>query len=326
MRKSLLILAVALLASGCIGKNTEPVVVDEDDGPIRYVRNSSFTGPNLEVFIEFDDGRRGTVNSLDDAIDTRPASTPMPGQQARDWTFLKETEHGTSVVFALASWDPAAPDDYIMAGWWAEFPGQQLPDLDLNEAVTYGIVDGPEIDTSDPPALPVEGQASYEGPAGGLYGYLAPGGVPEEDYALEEYEGTITLSADFAERTLQGCVGCAGDLSSSRKHFNFFLGDEQGSHDPTVIADYEIHLGAAPLEDDGTFGSYDVTVKNPVTQENGESSGHWGGSVSNLPDAAGNPRLISGFTGVGFEGDGGTWVGFFGSFLALSEPFRASGE
>ena len=325
MKSVILILATAVLVTGCIQDSSKPVVEDENDGPIRYVRNSAFTGPNLEVFIEFDDGRRGTVNSLDDAIDTRQASTPMPGHQARDWTFLKETEHGTSVVFALTSWDPAAPDDYIMAGWWAEFPDQQLPDLDLNGAVTYGIVDGPEIDTRYPPELPVEGQASYRGQAGGLYGYLAPG-APDEDFVLEEYEGTITLSADFAERTLQGCVGCEGDLVSQRKHFNFFLGDEQGSHDGTVIADYEIHLGAAPPEENGTFGSYDVTVKNPETQESGVSTGHWGGSVSNIFDADGNPTLVSGFTGVHFEGDGGTWAGFFGSFLALSERYRASGE
>ena len=80
-----MILGVVLLASGCVGADPdEPVVIDEDDGPIRYVRNSAFTGPNLEVFIEFDDGRRGTVNSLDDAIDTRSARTPMPGHLARD--------------------------------------------------------------------------------------------------------------------------------------------------------------------------------------------------------------------------------------------------
>ena len=79
-----MILGVVLLASGCVGADFSSVVPDEEDGPIRYVRNSAFTGPNLEVFIKFDDGRRGTVNSLDDAIDTRSARTPMPGHLARD--------------------------------------------------------------------------------------------------------------------------------------------------------------------------------------------------------------------------------------------------
>ena len=172
MRSLVTILVAVLLASGC--SRGDRHTVSEDDGPITYVRNSDFTGPRMEVFIELDDGRRATVNSLDDAVDTRPAATPMPGHQARDWTFFRETEHGTSIVFAVTSWDPANPADYIMAGWWAEFPDQHPPDLDVNQAVRYGIVDGPEIDTRYPPDLPVDGQATYVGQTGGLYRYLPP--------------------------------------------------------------------------------------------------------------------------------------------------------
>ena len=254
VRNPVLTLVAALLASGCglVGHDREPV--DEKKDRITYERNSTFTGPRMEVFVRFDDGRRATVNSLDDAIATRPANAPIPGHQARDWTFLKETEHGTSVAFAVTSWDPANPDDYIMAGWWAEFPGQYLPDLDVNQATRYGIVDGPELDTRYPPDLPLEGQATYQGQTGGLYRYLPPGGGIE-DILTEEYQGIITLSADFAERTLQGCVGCVGDIVSRREHFNFFLGDEQRFDAGPFIKDYEIHLGAAPLEENGTFGS-----------------------------------------------------------------------
>lgn len=325
MRIPVLTLVAALLAGGCglVGHDREPVA--EDDGPITYDRHSAFTGPNLEVFIELDDGRRATVNSLDDTVATRPATTPIPGHQARDWTFLKETEHGTSVAFAVTSWDPARPDDYIMAGWWAEFPGQHLPDLDVNQAARYGIVDGPEIDARHPPDLPLEGQATYQGQTGGLYRYLPPGGG-DEDILTEEYQGIITLSADFAERNLQGCVGCVGDIVSRREHFNFFLGDEQRFDTGPFIKDYEIHLGTAPLEENGTFGSFDVAVRHPEQRENGEISGFWGGAMSSTPDADGNPRLASGFTIGRFEGDSGSRGSFVGSFLALSERFRASGE
>ena len=329
MRNRIAILLCVLLASSCsVGDRVSMV---EEEGPINYVRNSTFTGPRMEVFIEFDagllgefdEGRVESVNSLDDAIDTRPAATPIPGHQARAWTFLKETEHGTSVVFAVTSWDPANPPDYLMAGWWAEFPDQHPPDLDVNQAVRFGIVDGPELDVRYPPELPVQGQASYVGQTGGLYRYVPPGGG-DEDIVTEEYQGTITIAADFAEGTLQGCVGCVGDLVSRREHFNYFLGDEQRFDASAVIADYEIHLGAAPVEQNGTFGSYDVTVRHPEVRDSGETSGFWGGSMSSTPDADGNPRLASGFTVGRFEGVSGRRGSFVGSFLALSERFRAS--
>ena len=247
MRNLIAITAAAFLASGCafIGNDEEDMA--EDDGPITWTRNSDFfVGKRMEVFIELDDGRRATVNSRDDAIDTNPATTPIPGHEAQDWTFLKETDEGTSIVYSLTSWDPDNPDEYIMAGWWAEFPGQHLPDLDMRESEQYAIFDGPEVDPRFPPDLPVDGTATYLGPTGGIYRYLPPGGT-REDIIVEEYQGTINLSADFAERTIEGCVGCVGDLFSRRAHFEFFLGEEQRFDASPFIKDYEMHLGSTPL-------------------------------------------------------------------------------
>ena len=66
-------------------------------------------------------------HTADDAVDTQPGATPIPGHQARDWTFFKDTDDGTSVAYALVSWDAARPADYLMAGWWAQFPRPALP-------------------------------------------------------------------------------------------------------------------------------------------------------------------------------------------------------
>ena len=71
------------------------------------------------------------------------------------------------MAYALVSWDAADPADYLMAGWWAQFPGQHLPDLSFRESIRYAIVDGPELDLSTPPQLPLEGQVTYIGQAGG---------------------------------------------------------------------------------------------------------------------------------------------------------------
>ena len=52
------------------------------------------------------------------------------------------------------------PADYLMVGWWAEFPDQHSPELSIRHSIQYTIVDGPEFDPSAPPELQPEGQAT----------------------------------------------------------------------------------------------------------------------------------------------------------------------
>ena len=314
---------LALAASGCSRNNQTPA---EDEGRIRHVRNSEFSGPHVRVFLTLEDGTDVSVNTAEDAVKTTVKSTPIPGHQARDWTFVKEGEKDTAVAYALVSWDSADPADYLMAGWWAHFHDQLLPDLSFANSSQYAIVDGPELDPEFPPGLPVEGQATYVGQAGGLYAYV-PGsdwGEYEGAYVLDEYEGAITLTADFANGTLSGCIGCVGDLITQRAHFGIFLGDE--IRDVQAVAtDYELHLGAAAFNQDGTFEQAGVEVRHPDRAITA-SEGFWGGSLSNLPDGAGNPRLAAGFSDADFSEDDGSEGFFYGTFVALSEQFAASGN
>ena len=79
------------------------------------------------------------------------------------------------------------------------------------------------------------------------------------------------------------------------------------------------------MNSDGTFEHDDVTVRHPertVTQ----SEGSWGGSLSNIPDQDGNPRLAAGFSDAAFEESDGSLGSFFGAFVALSERARISGK
>ena len=318
----LLAIILALTSSACSRRDDPPPPADEDR--IHFERNTEFSGPRLRVFLSLRDGTEVSVDTADDAVQTRPGITPIPGHQARDWAFVKDTGDGTSVAYALVSWDASDPADYLMAGWWAQFPGQHFPDLDFSESEQYAIIDGPEIDPSDPPRLPLEGQATYTGQAGGLYAYAAGSdwGDAEGSRVIDEYEGAITITADFANGTLSGCVGCVGDLITRRAHFGIFLGDEVRDV-RAMAADYELHLGVTPFNPDGTFERTEVEVRHPersVTQ----SEGYWGGGLSNIPDRAGNPRLVAGFSGAKFrEADGSTGQ-FLGSFVALSKPFGAS--
>lgn len=322
MRQTVILLGMILVlaVSGCARSPTE------EESPIDFERNSEFSGPTLRVFVTLEDGREVSVNTTDDAVDSRSAVTPIPGHRARDWTFIKDVEEGTSIAYALVSWDGDDPADYLMAGWWAEFPDQHLPNLSFRDSIQYALVDGPEIDPSTPPQLPLEGQATYAGQAGGLYTYV-PGsdwGEGQGAFVIEEYEGAITITAEFADATLSGCIGCEGDLATRRAHFGIFLGDEVRDV-RAIAAGYELHFGDTPLNPDGTFEHTDVTVRHrdrAVTQ----SEGHWGGSLSNIPDRAGNPRLVAGFSGAEFGESDGSVGSFFGTFVALSESFRASGE
>ncbi len=309
--------AVLLTAGAC----TSSQMPEEDEGSIRRTRNTEFSGPHLRVFLTLDDGTDLSVNTTDDAIATMVDETFIPGHEARNWTFVQENEDGIAVVYALVSWDSADPADYLMAGWWAQFHDQGLDDLSFENTTQHAILDGPEIDPDFPPEVPASGQVTYAGQAGGLYRYV-PGsdfGENEGAYVLDEWDGMMTLTADFTDGTVSGCIGCVGDLVTRRAHFGVFLwGDVPDVR--SVAEGYELHLDAAPIGQDGKFEWDSVQVVHP-DREVTHSEGSWGGGLSNLQDAAGNPRLAAGFVGAGFnEADGSTGT-FGGAFVTLSEEW-----
>ena len=317
-----MLLVMVLVLTACGSRNGPP---PEAEGFIQLERNTEFDGTNLRFFVTLDDGTVASVNTTDDVIETLPGATPMPGHQARAWTFLKVTEDDTSVAHALVSWDPGNPADYLMFGWWAQFPDQHPPDLSFKKSIRYAIIDGPELDHGIVPQLPIEGTATYAGPAGGLYTYVAGSdwGENEGAFVIDEYQGTVTLTADFADGTLRGCIGCVGDLVTQRAHFGVFLGEELRDVQ-AVAADYELQLATAIIRVDGMFERDRVTVRHPERTIT-HSEGDWGGAMSSRQDADGNPRLVAGFNGVYFQENDGSEGEFVGSFLGLSGPFRETG-
>ena len=320
--KSIPVLLVSVMVlTGCLAGGDRTI-----DDSFQLERNSEFDGAVLRMFVTLDDGTEVSVNTADDVYAALPGATPVPGHQARAWTFLKEAKDGTSVAHSLLSWNPDDLTDYLMFGWWALFPDQRLPNLSLAESVRWALVDGPELDHGIVPEVPITGTATYVGPAGGLYSYQfgSDWGEVERAWVIDEYQGTITLTADFEDGTVRGCIGCVGDLVTQRAHFGAFLGGElvdvQG-----LATDYELHLATAIFREDGMFERDRVTLRHPertVTL----SEGSWGGAVSSRQDTVGNPRLIGGFSGVFFEESDGSEGEFFGSFLGLSESFRETGE
>lgn len=305
------ILLLALVLGAC---GVKPQMTEEDGG-IDFGRNSEFQGPWLRVYLDLKDGREVSVNTEDDAVSTGTERSPIPGHQARYWRFVQQEPEGTSYVYALVSWDGDDPADYLMAGWWAHFDGEQPPDLTYGNLYEYSILDGPELDPEAPPELPVAGTASYAGPAGGVYVYVPGETLEERHFVVDGWEATATLSADFGSGMMSGCVGCVGDFVMRTALFPASRGDVQAD-----ISDYELHLAAHPWREDGTFDGAMAEVLHPSREIVG-SEGEWGASLSSRADADGNPRLIAGFAGADFEEADGSIGGFFGSFVGLSETF-----
>ena len=74
------------------------------------------------------------------------------------------------------------------------------------------FIDGPELALSHPPEMPVSGEATYAGGAGGLCEYLYGSGWGElkGESQYVEFSAPIELRADFSEGTIAGCIGSVG--------------------------------------------------------------------------------------------------------------------
>ena len=314
-------IVLALTTAACTGGGSRMPLSEE--GRIKFERNTTYDGQVLSVEVSHLDGSTTTLTTARNAVDNgKPFRPLMPAHSGWAWTLVNTAQDGTSYVYTKISWDNDDPTNYLAAGYWLHYPGHP-PDPSMVEVA--GFIDGPELDVVlNPPRMPIQGQATYRGPAGGVYQYQY--GDDWEELAgttgMDEYEAIATLTADFSDGTLRGCIGCEGDIALRHGKLHQHLPDEVQplAESPT---DYELHLGVASFNpDNGTFEHSGVTVRHPertITQ----SGGFWGGGFSNIPDPAGNPRLLSGFGDALFEEADGSVGYFWGMFNGLSEAWLA---
>ncbi len=242
---------------------------------------------------------------------------PIPGFVSREW-FLAENRHdGKTILYTAVEWDNDDPSDYLAVGWWLHFP-PGVPGDEFEAAERGVFIDGPELDRSNPPAMPLSGTATYVGGAGGLYQYFYGRGWGELQGQSQyvEFSAPIELTANFAEATIAGCIGCTGDISAETLHL-WPAVQWRGPAPDASPADYEVHLGPTRFNPDGAFENAAVSVHHPertVTQ----SQGVWGGQFSNVPDRDGNPRRVVGYGGVRFDEADGSIGSFEGIFSALT--------
>ena len=317
-------MTLLLVTVGCVGTS--------DDGPAmagtevnetlkRLKTKTGFADGVLTVKAHRRDGSPRTLTSarhLENEWGLYAPPPPIPGFVSREFLLSENRHDGRTLLYALVEWDDGNPDDYMAFGWWMHFPvGASFRDLEAAELGAF--TDGPELDLSNPPALPARGTATYSGTAGGLYEYRYGSGWREElqgESQYVEFSAPIELTADFSDASIVGCIGCTGDVRAETLHLYPVLA-WRGPPPDALPADYEIRLGRTPLEANGTFENADIAVNHPERDVT-RTEGVWGGQFSNVPDADGNPRRVVGIADVEFDEADGSSGSFLGGFSALT--------
>ena len=323
--------AVVLILSGCgsAGGGMDvaepeplpPVEIPElSPEPQPFRTATSFADGVLSIDVPTPGGTTRTLNTARDVDLTWGLFLPRPVQpnhSSREWILVDNHYDGRVLLYALASWNADDPADYLAAGWWLSYP----PDVPFEayQAATRGVfVDGPELDPASPPDLPLAGTATYVGGMGGLYTYHY--GRAWEELAgstgVTEFTGQLSLTADFGEHRLTGCLGCLEPIETAPGRHLFPAVPWQGPDPAALPADYDVRFEAS-FGASGAFGDDAVIVAHP-DRSVVRSAGTWQGQFSNVPDVDGNPRRVVGSTDVLFAEDDGSHGRFTGIFDALT--------
>lgn len=280
--------------------------------------STSFDGTDLTIMVSREDGSALTLDTGTDHSDaSEPAESPIAGHSAWSWSLVNIDEDGISAAIALITANDADSADYLTAGYWVHLAGD-LTELTFTGAEIGAFVDGPELSLSSPPTLPMQGSASYYGPAGGAYALvhgMGEAGIPGAT-EIGEFASTVELTADFAVNTIGGCVGCRDGVAL----FGVLYDPETGEETDVFSQDsgYSLHLDATSFGANGTFGGEEMRLRHAVIDII-STTGAWGGQFSNIADSAGDPRLVAGTFGAEAVSAGGSQGAFLGSFIGPRE-------
>ena len=230
------------------------------------------------------------------------------GRSGRTRHVFDRTSSTATLGLVAIDWNNSDPNDYMAGGYWLHARAGNPLTVEAG-----AFVDGPELDLSNPPDMPVSGSASYRGTAIGMYAaqYGSDAGSLRGAAEVGEFQGVATLNANFADNTISGCVGCATPTRITGVYF-----DPSGTaqaFDTTTT--YEVQLGQVSIDGTrGTFQGSNVRITGgalPVAS----SSGTWGGQFSNQLNG-GEPRLVAGTLAGEGTTAGGSKTAFIGVFGA----------
>ena len=277
------------------------------DGISSDAATAVFDGQNVQVTIERLDGSTFVLDTTDDIFLKAPFIPHISSHTSGQEAYVGElTDTSFYLAYVGSSW--SSTSDFLAGGYWMRANGLDTasPTFEMG-----AFVDGPEISQSA--TLPSTGTANYTGPTQGFYYHEYQGNplVPNGTQEIGEVIGIITLTVDFENSLINGCVGC-----TQRSLVTGVAVDPQGQtyfEFENVPIGYRVVYGPTPIGSDGSFRGPNVSLVNPdhpVT----ESSGSWGGQFSNIPDAEGDPRLVTGTGGGDYthaNGTHGVWIGAF---------------
>ena len=262
--------------------------------------SAAFDGQNLDLTIQRPDGSSIQLNTADNALQSIPGTNAgIPGlERRRDIVMAHIAENAVSAAVTYVNWNDSDPLDFLAAGYWMHYDLEgDASGFTVTGTEIGAFVDGPELDGLA--SLPVDRTARYLEATQGFY-------VQNRDDQTDigGFTAIFELTADFGTNTVSGCVGCTGSIELSG------FEDDSTSESATML-----RLGPAPIGSDGSFRNQEVTLVTPGMTY-AENSGSWGGRLSNVPDAAGDPRLVAGTYGAKAATASGDGIAFVGAFYA----------
>ena len=82
---------------------------------------------------------------------------------SREWLLAENRSDGRTMLYAAVEWDDDNPADFLSAGWWLHYPpGVDVDEFEMAERGVF--IDGPELDLSIPPEMPISGEPSTLAP------------------------------------------------------------------------------------------------------------------------------------------------------------------
>lgn len=277
---------------------------------------TSFDGADLTLSVSRQDGSSISVESDHAYLGPYDFVSPIVGHtKIREWGVAQTDGQGISIGRVLVSWDEGDSTDYLAGGYWMHLEGD-VDALDFDGIEIGAFVDGPEL--SSPPNMPVQGSASYLGVTGGIYSAVhgTDTGVTPGSLEIGEFSSTLELNADFAARTIGGCVGCGDEASIS---ISSVVEDAAtGEVEEFYVEDsgYELALGPTSFDSNGAFVGQQLSLSSEhlaITS----TDGYWGGQFSSIPNSStGNPRAVAGTFGAVATSSGDSEGVFLGSYAA----------
>jgi hypothetical protein len=245
---------------------------------------------------------------MDDDVDDFPADWSGDGWVL--WQEDEDDEDSGVVAFVYAAWDDDDDTNYLAGGYWIRYDGDGVEEIG-----TFGDAGPGSIfayaDAATPSWTPPSGTANYFGSAEGAYVYGDKEGV---------WWSRVFLEANFASKTIDGCVGCAGaDPSGDDLGVYTYERLKDLKNDRYTEEELYLTLQDAPITDEGTFKG-DLTVWDSTTEEQ-YGSGKWGGLFSENIEATTEPEQVAGTLGGTFDDDddGEDDGGFVGVFHGVKE-------